>query len=422
MDGLLLKNETTANQISYYHLLAFMASLPFDFFYSHTILISFCLHTLIQLNKKNIKPVFTIRNLTLQSVFFITALSTIYTINYPKAFDDWGRHFTILLFPIVFSLSSFDVKKYRGQLLLGFSLVCTATILYLYLDALYTIRFYHLGLTSIIGPSFTNHNFAEPIEMHATFLSLQIGVALVYLLSLAIKEQQKEPRLFYIFCSCVLLTGLVQLSSKSVFIPILLIINLAVPFYLLASKQRTRFMLITASTTVLIVAGIFTFRFLKTRYVKNLQYDLALTSENAVLDSRLDRWQAAAALIKQSPIIGHGAGSELGLLHEEFYTRKYYSSFLNHLNTHNQYLSFWVKSGIIGLLFYLATLWFGFKQALRRKDLLFFSFMLMIAVVSFSENLLDVDKGIIFYAFFFSFFIFSGDVVDKPETAPPLNY
>jgi hypothetical protein len=31
--------------------------------------------------------------------------------------------------------------------------------------------------------------------------------------------------------------------------------------------------------------------------------------------------------------------------------------------------------------------------------------MLLIAVVSLSENLLDVDKGIIFYAFFFTFFV-----------------
>jgi hypothetical protein len=35
--------------------------------------------------------------------------------------------------------------------------------------------------------------------------------------------------------------------------------------------------------------------------------------------------------------------------------------------------------------------------------------MLLVAIVSFSENLLDVDKGIFFYAFFFSFFVFSSE-------------
>ena len=45
--------------------------------------------------------------------------------------------------------------------------------------------------------------------------------------------------------------------------------------------------------------------------------------------------------------------------------------------------------------------------------MLFFSFMMVITFVSFSENFLDVEKGVIFYAFFFSFFSFSND----PEQA-----
>ena len=413
MDGLFLKEGTTATKISYYHLLLFLASLPFDFFYSHIILISFCVHTLIQLNKKDIRPVFTFRNLVLQSVFFITLFSTIYTVNRPGAFAEWGNHITILLFPILFCLTSFDIWKYRPQLLLGFAMVCTATIVYLYIDALRAIRFYGLPYSSIISSAFTNHNFALPINMHATFLSLQIVIALIYLISVILKEQQKKLRLFYVACACVLLAGLVQLSSKSVFVPVFFIINIGVPYYLLQGKKRSRFIMITASLSVLALAGIFTLKIMKTRYVTNLKYDLALTSKDQRFDSRLDRWSTAAELIKNRPITGYGAGSEIGLLHESFYAKKYYNSFLNHLNTHNQYLSFWLKSGIIGLLIYLATLWFGFRQAIRQKDLLFLSFMLLIVFVSCSENLLDVDKGVMFYAFFFSFFIFSGDGKQK---------
>jgi len=292
-------------------------------------------------------------------------------------------------------------------------MVCTATITYLYIDALQAIRFYGLPYSSIISSAFTNHNFALPINMHATFLSLQIVIALIYLISVILKEQQKQLRLFYVACACVLLAGLVQLSSKSVFVPVFFIINIGVPYYLLQGKKRSRFIMITASLSVLALAGIFTLKIMKTRYVTNLKYDLALTSKDQRFDSRLDRWSTAAELIKNRPITGYGAGSEIGLLHESFYAKKYYNSFLNHLNTHNQYLSFWLKSGIIGLLIYLATLWFGFKQAIRQKDLLFLTFMLLIAFVSCSENLLDVDKGVMFYAFFFSFFIFSGDGKQK---------
>ncbi|MES2376483.1 MAG: O-antigen ligase family protein [Bacteroidota bacterium] len=417
MEGLFLKDGAPATKISYYHLLAFMASLPFDFFYSHVILASFCVHTLIHLNKKDIKPVFTVNNLLLQSVFFVTLLSTIYTINQPEAFNQWGRHITILLFPILFCLSPFDLKKYRNQLLLGFSLICTAVVLYLYVDAFRTIRHYNLPLRNIVSAAFTNQNFADPIEMHATFFSLQLVIALVYLLSELLKKQSTLNKVIYAICIAVLLAGIIQLSSKSIFAALFLIINLGVPYFLLRDKKRLRFVTVAVSISVLVIIALFTTGNFRVRLVNDLKYDLALTSTDKAFDSRLDRWRTAAELISKSPVIGYGAGSELGLLHERFYVKKYYNSFLNNLNAHNEYLSMLLKSGMIGLLIYLTTLGFGFKQAWQRKDLLFLTFMLLVATVSLSENILDVDKGIIFYAFFFSFFIFSGD--KKAVTTAP---
>lgn len=418
MERLFLKGASTATKISYYHLLAFLASLPFDFFYSHLILISFCLHTLIQLNRKEIKPIFTLSNLALQSVFVVTMLSTVYAVNRPQAFGEWGTHISILLFPVVFCLTSFDVRRYRDQLLFGFSVVCTAVIVFLYVDALRNIRFYRLPLSYLFSAAFTNHNFALPIDIHATFFSLQIAIALIFMLSMILKEQHKGWRIFEISCGLILLAGLVQLSSKSVFVPTIILINLALPIFLLKAKKRVRFIAVAASLSVGAIAGLFVIKAMRTRYVSALKYDVSLTSHDQRFDSRLDRWRSAFGLIEKSPVIGNGAGSELDLLHEDFYKRKYYNSFVNRLNAHNEYLSIWLKAGIIGLLAYLATLTFGFRQALKNKDLLFFSFMLLISMVSFAENLLDVDKGVIFYAFFFSFFYYSGWSAknEKPET------
>jgi len=53
----------------------------------------------------------------------------------------------------------------------------------------------------------------------------------------------------------------------------------------------------------------------------------------------------------------------------------------------------------------------GFSLAFRNKDLMLFSFLSIISTVSVSENLLDVDKGLIFYALFFSFFVISSQKV-----------
>ena len=420
MKELFPSRDSLANKISYYHLLFFLASLPFDRFYSHLILISLIIHTLIHFNKQQVKPVFKWRTLVLQSVFFITVFSTIYSINRPVAFDEWGKQITILLFPLVFCLNPLDLKKYREALLFGFSLVCTATIAYLYLSAILTVRHYQLPLSVIFSSHFVNHNFSEPIDMHATFLSMQVVIALVYLSSILINERIRKYQIFYGICALILLSGLIQLGSKSIFFCLFILINLAIPLFLLNGKRRTRFMLITAIISIAAVVCLFKLSSFRERYITDLESDLTESHVGEVNDSRLARWGAAVELIEKSPVIGYGAGSEVELLEKIFYEKKYYNSFLHKLNAHNQYLSFLLKSGIIGLLGYLATLFAGFKMALARKDLLFFTVMLLIAIVSTSENLLDVDKGIIFYAFFFSFFVFSsgngGKAVNKVNT------
>jgi O-antigen ligase len=324
------------------------------------------------------------------------------------AFSEWIRQITIFFFPLLFCITRLDIEKFRPKLLMAFALVCTVAVAYLYIDALVVIRHYHLPLLTLFSVSFTNHNFSEPIGMHATFFSMQAGLSLVYLLSVLIKERIFARQIFYAVCIGMLTAGLIQLCSKSVFIALLFIINVAVPYFLLKDSRRWKFAIVSISFSVLAVATVFSSGTFRKRYLEGLRDDLSAVPFYETTDSRLARWETAVELIRRSPVIGYGTGSEISLLHEKFYQKKLYSSYLNNLNSHNEYLSFLIRSGILGLLVYLATLSYGFYVSFVKKDLLFFTFMTLIATVSISENLLDVDKGIIFYAFFFSFFIFSG--------------
>jgi len=410
MRELLLIKDNLANKISYYHLVLFVVSLPFDRFYSHLLLVSLAVHTLIHFDKSNVKPVFTLRTLALQSVVFVTLISTIYTINLKQAFVEWQLAIPILVFPLLFCINPLDLKKYRGRLLFIFALGCTATIVYLYIDAFITILHYSMPWRAIISPAFTNHNFSEPIDMHATFFSLQVAIALIYLLSELITQKlSQNSKLLYSICCLILAAGIIQLSSKSVFATLFLVINIAIPYFLLHGSRRRRFVMITASISCFVVIGIFNSRTFHDRYLGELKEDLSPSFAGQTVEPRLERWKIASTLIAQSPIIGHGAGSEIELLGEQYFNKKFYNSYLHRLNAHNEYLSFLIKSGVWGLAVYLATLVFGFKKAVRKNDVVFFSFMLLLAIVSLSENILDADKGMIFFSFFFCFFVFSSD-------------
>jgi len=418
MPGLFTIKDTLANKIALFHLLLLMGSLPFDMFYSHLILISLIIHTAIQFKKTdffNVRKKPAVLHI-LSSVFLITVYSTAYAADRASAYNEWGRQILILLFPLVFYLLRIDLKKYRNFLLMGFSLVCTATVCFLYLYAVFTIRFYGLPLLSLFSHAFANHNFSAPVDIHATFFSMQLGLSLIFLLSLFLQEQRMRYRLLLLFCMLVLSAGLIQLSSKSVCCCMFLLINLGLPWFLNGKIAIRQYVLVTATVSLIAVGLIFslgTLSTLRERFVGQLRNDLSQAPAVEFGDSRLSRWNIVAGLIARSPVTGYGAGSEIPLLRDSFFEHQLYRSFLSRLNAHNQYLSFLLKSGVIGLLIYLATLLFGFRKAIAGRDLLFFAFVSLIAFVSLSENLLDVNKGIIFYAFFFSFFIFSAE--DKPQ-------
>ncbi|HZY37694.1 MAG TPA: O-antigen ligase family protein [Mucilaginibacter sp.] len=409
--------DSLANKISYYHLLFLLASLPFDRFYSHLVLISYIIHTLIHLKKENIKPVFNLRMLALQSVFLVTVCSTIYSFNKPEAFNEWGKQLTILIFPLVFCLNPLDIHKYRPKLLQAFAWVCSATVIYLYIDAFITISHYQLPWSAICSGPFTNHNFAIPIDMHATFFSMQLMVALAYLISSIIKEPGTGRKLLNFFCCIVLTAGIVQLSSKSIFAVLLILVNIGVPWFLLKGSARVKFVVISLSFSVLAMAMILASSTFRERFITELKVDMSGPTVGEIHESRLARWETVIELIQKKPLTGYGAGTEPGLLHDRFYQKKMYDSFLLGLNGHSEYLSIALKSGLIGLLAYLGTLVWGFKIALRRRDLLFFNFMVLITVVCFSENLLDVDKGTFFYSLFFSFFVFSEEILPEKTVA-----
>lgn len=402
-----------ANKITCYHLMLFLLSLPYDMFYSHIILISLIVHTLLHFRKENVKPLFTRDILLLQSVFFLTLFGTLYSINRPEGLKELGMQVTIFLFPLVYCLNPLDLHRYRDKLLMVFSLGCVLAIGYLYLHAIITITYYHYGWGALFSYAFINHNFSLPLDIHATYLSLQVGIALVYLFSRLVKETMPWRRLSYGCCCVMLAAGIIQLSSRSVFAALLLIIGLGMPYFMLAGTRRARFLLWCAAALLLIIAGIYGTERLRSRYVTELKADLSGSPGGELFDPRLARWNVGVRIAAGSPLIGYGAGSEQKLLREGYFEKKFYRSYLANLNAHNQYLGFFIRFGILGLLVFLLTLAFGYKMALEKKDLLLFAFLLLTTLVCLSENILDRDKGIFFYSAFFTLFVFSNRTNNK---------
>ncbi|HSU50632.1 MAG TPA: hypothetical protein VLJ41_08580, partial [Segetibacter sp.] len=89
-------HDTLTNRISFYHIILFVASLPFDRFYSEIILISFVLHTLIHFDKSNLQDFPIKQVLLLQGTFLITVLASVYTVNPSGVSKEWEKQLAIL--------------------------------------------------------------------------------------------------------------------------------------------------------------------------------------------------------------------------------------------------------------------------------------------------------------------------------------
>jgi O-antigen ligase len=396
--------DSIENKISYYHLFLFLAVSPFDSFYSIYILISFLIHTLIFLRKNELKNI-NRSTLILQSVFFVSIISAIYAPSITDSFNVISKQLAIFLFPFLFSVTGLDLVKYRSRLLLGLTISCTLTVIYLYFDAVHILIYNKLPLKELFSWAFVNHNFSLPIDIHATYLSMLLVISIVYSLQQLFYHQSKFRKFCFIACSIILLTGLIQLSSKSALFALLIIIIIGFAFFLVRKENRYQYFFASLIVSVLLITFILSFQVFRDRYVTKLRDDLYGNRGLVTMNGRFDRWNTALNLIKQAPFIGTGSGSEVPLLRESYFGQKMYGPYLFSLNAHNQYLSFMINSGVIGLMIYLATLGWGLWQSLKGRDIMLFSFVVLTAVVSFSEDLLDVNKGIFFYAFFFSFFI-----------------
>jgi len=398
--------DSIENKISYYHLLLFMLLLPFDRVYSTLVLISFLLHSLIFLRRKQLKQIDK-GVLILQSVFWVTLISLLYAAYPARGMDVAGKQLAIFLFPLLLGTSSLNLRKYSNNLLLGFSLGCSLTVLYLYFDAFYVILYNHLPVKSLFSLAFVNHNFALSIEMHATYLSMLLVVALTWLLQQLFTRPGQKINALYIVCSSILMAGLVQLGSKSALFSFIIIIVAGFPWLLLTGKKRTWFLCASIAALTLLAVVIVSVDVFRNRYVTLLKNDLHENTGLPDKSGRLDRWDAAIDLIKKNPVLGTGSGSEIPLLKDLYFQRKMYAAWLHSLNVHNQYLGLLINTGAIGLLVYLYTLYWGFRRAIKKRDILLFAFIVLAAVVSFAEDILDVNKGIFFYAFFFSMLVLS---------------
>ncbi len=401
--------EDKAERFRFLLIQCFIFSLPFDRLYSSVILILLSVVSVFDINLDKLKSI-PRQFLIFQSLYLLSLLWYFMSYHKQSAGFVLEKQMALFLFPLILPLAiNFDAEKLKTSI----KTLCAATItalLYLFTCVIWEVVFdLQLPISSTLSSGlYFNHQFSKPLDIHAGYLSLYVAMAIVFLIRTFKRQLPLKNKLLLLIALVLLFVGMFFLASRNTILAVCFILLFVMPFFRLKKKFRYFSVMI-----VLLVIGFLVVNkvpYLKQRFSSEMVMDLNSNAgitgiENfKVLEPRFDRWSAAMDLVRQSPLLGFGTGDEEAMLKTAYMQNGLYISYILAFNAHNQYLSVLIKHGFVGLIILLLSLFYYFRLAIQARDFMYLSFLLFMGIGFFTENILDANKGIFFFALFNTFF------------------
>lgn len=300
---------------------------------------------------------------------------------------------SFLIFPIIFWFSNIDFNDIINRVLsfftfgyLSSTLICLVIALGSYLSKGEITAFYYADLSFFHHPS---------------YMALFGNVSLLYLYLGSIKGDQYQTYFIKSNLSRFILIAIISLfilllMSKAG-IGTMLAINILGIIFAFKQKNRLGQAFIIISGFVLIILGSYlTIEPLQNRVDETWHSLFDEGKSESSTGARILAWEASWDIIKEHPIVGVGTGDlseQLDTIYEE---RNHAKLLEKSLNSHNQFLESWGKNGIFGLAALIGLFVYGFQ---RKKDLFYFSFVLLVFINMMMESMLQIQSGIVFIAF-----------------------
>lgn len=133
---------------------------------------------------------------------------------------------------------------------------------------------------------------------------------------------------------------------------------------------------------------------------------------------RMEFWKAAVNIIKENLLLGVGTGDVEKAFDAEY--EKINSPLIKEyrLRSHNQFLAIGTAFGVIGMLWFLFTLFYPIVAEKKFNDYLYMTFFIIAFLSFFTEDTLETQAGVTFFAFFNSFYLFCREkpITDSGDT------
>jgi len=124
------------------------------------------------------------------------------------------------------------------------------------------------------------------------------------------------------------------------------------------------------------------------------------------VSQRLEFWKAALGIIKAHPIIGVGTGDMRAAYQQQYIDMQTRLEPQFRLRAHNQFLAIAVAFGITGLIYFLFAMTAPMLITKKYLDYFYIIFWIIAMLSMITEDTLETQTGVTFFAFFSCLFLF----------------
>jgi len=363
--------------------------------------------------KDNISKNFVVRKKTILiniSFYLIISLTVFLSNDKMEAFKIIKRDLNILIFPLIILLFFPNLLKNEIKKILNTYLLSSIIVLFIFISVIIKYAYLNNHLVSFFNFPFRNIIEGKTyLDITPTYLGIWFSFSVFYLVQKLLTKASIKIKSIYVILLIGFYFFILISSARTVF----LMLNLILVMYLFVASYSLKKKLIVLSSFIIVGCCVFLnlnessnfkYRYFEEVFKKEIKIPKGRNPSS--LSIRYGVYLCGLELVKNNPILGYGIGDVQAKL-SECYKLSYRSSVFQKtkFDSHNYFIYLLLSGGIIALLFFVIMFGYNTRLALKNKNYLYLSFLLIIFSCCFTENVLSRAYGSVFFAYLNSIFL-----------------
>lgn len=371
---------------------------------SFSVIILLCCSLIIYFKSEKGNKMINSQLLITSSIFFVFVISAFLSEDWRSGFKKIETMLSLLIIPLIFyffliksKLDFYKLRKYFFKIYYFSNIIYCVIAIYIF--SVYKNPRYPIKDANFFRVALSENSF---IGDHPIYISLFLSIAILFGFTfINFRKMNIRNSIFLIIGQGVLFILLFLLMSKGVIIALLISLLL---FFFQNTKFKMRFVFLFLSLGFIFFVLIPSQnnRFIQL-FEKKTYTTLDLYNSTSI---RVNILKCGFQLGLANPIFGYGLGDIQREL-DYCYNQNKLKFPIGKYNSHNQYLFIWLSTGIFGLFIFIYWLFFYYKNALKSKDSILISILILYSITFLFENVLSRQSGVIFFSFIINFLTIS---------------